>query len=98
MAFDFFNISGSLFIETTTDYSIRSSAQGLFMMMTNGVGAYLGSKVSGYVIDTYFVADGLKNWHNIWLSFAAYSLVIGIAFALMFKHQHDPKDLDKIQH
>ncbi len=98
MAFDFFNISGSLFIETTTDSSIRSSAQGLFMMMTNGVGAYLGSKVSGYVIDTYFVADGLKNWHNIWLSFAAYSLVIGIAFALMFKHQHDPKALDKIQH
>ena len=98
MAFDFFNISGSLFIETTTDSSIRSSAQGLFMMMTNGVGAYLGSKVSGYVIDTYFVTDGLKDWHSIWLSFAVYSLVIGIAFALMFKHQHDPKAMDKIQH
>ena len=54
MAFDFFNISGSLYVETTTDSKIRSSAQGLFMMMTNGIGAYLGSKVSGYVIDTYF--------------------------------------------
>lgn len=54
MAFDFFNISGSLFIETTTDSGIRSSAQGLFMMMTNGIGAFLGSKVSGYVIDKFY--------------------------------------------
>lgn len=54
MAFDFFNISGSLFVETTTDSKIRSSAQGLFMMMTNGIGAYLGSKISGYVIDKYY--------------------------------------------
>ncbi|NCU03721.1 MAG: nucleoside permease [Chitinophagaceae bacterium] len=54
MAFDFFNISGSLFIETTTDSKIRSSAQGLFMMMTNGVGAYIGAKISGLVIDKYF--------------------------------------------
>ncbi|MGZ5286401.1 MAG: nucleoside permease [Flavisolibacter sp.] len=54
MAFDFFNISGSLFVETTTDSKIRSSAQGLFMMMTNGVGAFLGSKVSGWLIDKYY--------------------------------------------
>jgi MFS transporter, NHS family, xanthosine permease len=54
MAFDFFNISGSLFIETTTDPKIRSSAQGLFMMMTNGFGAYSGSKISGYVIDNFY--------------------------------------------
>ena len=54
MAFDFFNISGSLFVETTTDTSIRSSAQGLFMMMTNGIGAFLGSKISGFIIDKYY--------------------------------------------
>ena len=54
MAFDFFNVSGSLFIETNTDSKIRSSAQGLFMMMTNGFGAILGSTVSGYLIDKYF--------------------------------------------
>lgn len=54
MAFDFFNISGSLFVETTTDSKIRSSAQGLFMMMTNGFGAVLGSYTSGWVIDKYF--------------------------------------------
>ncbi|MBK5272335.1 MAG: MFS transporter, partial [Bacteroidia bacterium] len=75
MAFDFFNISGSLFIETTTDHTIRASAQGLFMMMSNGVGAFLGSKISGYVIDKYYTGPtGDKMWHGIWLCFAIYAL------------------------
>ena len=91
MAFDFFNISGSLFIETNTDQNIRSSAQGLFMMMTNGFGAVLGSYVSGYLIQSYFThADGNKDWHNIWLAFAAYALVITILFAIFFKYKHNP--------
>lgn len=54
MAFDFFNISGSLFVETTTDKKIRSSAQGLFMMMTNGFGAVFGSYIAGWAIDKFF--------------------------------------------
>ncbi len=99
MAFDFFNISGSLFVETTTDSSIRSSAQGVFMMMTNGFGAFLGSKLSGYLIDRYFtLAGGDKDWQNIWLSFAAYAAVIGILFAILFRHKHDPKQIQPIQH
>jgi NHS family xanthosine MFS transporter len=99
MAFDFFNISGSLFIETTTDSSIRSSAQGLFMMMTNGVGAYLGSKISGFVIDKYFsVSGGAKDWHGIWLSFAVYALIVAILFFVLFKHKHDPKDVASVTH
>src|SRR6187402_115685 len=85
MAFDFFNISGSLFVETTTDSGIRSSAQGLFMMMTNGVGAFFGSQVSGFVIDKYFTTNGTKDWHQIWLSFALYALLIAIGFAILFK-------------
>ena len=91
MAFDFFNISGSLFVETTTDSKIRSSAQGLFMMMTNGVGAFLGSKISGYVIDKYFLLPGGdKNWHGIWLSFAIYALIVAVLFFVLFRHKHDP--------
>lgn len=91
MAFDFFNISGSLFVETTTDSSIRSSAQGLFMMMTNGVGAFMGSKVSGFVIDKYFTnSGGGRDWHQIWLSFAIYAAVIAVLFLVLFKHKHDP--------
>lgn len=74
MAFDFFNISGSLFVETTTDSKIRSSAQGLFMMMTNGVGAFLGSRISGWMIDRFYTtANGDKQWHGIWLVFAIYA-------------------------
>jgi MFS transporter, NHS family, xanthosine permease len=99
MAFDFFNISGSLFVETNTSSAIRSSAQGLFMMMTNGVGAYLGSKISGYVIDQYFMMpDGSKNWHGIWLAFACYALVVAILFALLFRHKHNPNELGEVGH
>lgn len=99
MAFDFFNISGSLFVETTTDSSIRSSAQGLFMMMTNGVGAFMGSKISGYVIDKYFTINGGdKDWHNIWLSFAAYALIIAVLFTVLFRHKHNPNAIGEVKH
>lgn len=99
MAFDFFNISGSLFVETTTDQKIRSSAQGLFMMVTNGIGAYLGSKISGYVIGKYFVsAEGVTDWHGIWMTFAIYALVIAVLFSVMFKHKHDPKAIGNVSH
>ncbi len=98
MAFDFFNISGSLFVETTTDSSIRSSAQGLFMMMTNGIGAFLGSTVSGIVIDTYFMIGGNKDWHSIWLCFATYALVIALLFAIFFRHKHNPSEVSNITH
>lgn len=94
MAFDFFNISGSLFVETTTDSKIRSSAQGLFMMMTNGFGAFFGSKVSGYVIDKYYTHAEGKDWHGIWLAFTCYALVLGIIFPLVFRHKHERKPIE----
>lgn len=90
MAFDFFNISGSLFVETTTDAKIRSSAQGLFMMMTNGFGAVMGSLSSGIIIDKYFTHNGIKDWNGIWLIFAIYALAVAILFAFFFKHKHNP--------
>ena len=89
MAFDFFNISGQLFVEEQSDPAIRASAQGLFMLMTNGVGAVLGSLISGKVIDVWFThADGGKDWHDIWTAFASYSLVVAVLFVIFFKHQH----------
>lgn len=99
MAFDFFNISGSLFIETNTDHSIRSSAQGLFMMMTNGFGAIMGSYASGYLIQKYFtLADGSKDWYHIWLSFAAYALVVAVLFAVSFKYKHTNAEVQTVAH
>jgi NHS family xanthosine MFS transporter len=98
MAFDFFNISGSLFVETSTDSKIRSSAQGLFMMMTNGFGAVLGSFTSGWAIEQFFTHNGTRDWHTIWLAFAGYSLVIAILFAIFFKHKHDPNEILNASH
>jgi NHS family xanthosine MFS transporter len=98
MAFDFFNISGSLFIETTTDSSIRSSAQGLFMMMSNGFGAFFGGIISGQVIDTFFTNDGVRDWHNIWLAFAGYALIIAVSFSVLFKHKHNPAEVANVSH
>ena len=98
MAFDFFNISGSLFVETTTDSKMRSSAQGLFMMMSNGFGAFFGGIVSGFVIDKYFTINGARDWHSIWLAFAIYALIIGIAFAIFFKHKHNPEEIAEVNH
>jgi NHS family xanthosine MFS transporter len=97
MAFDFFNISGSLFVETTTDANIRASSQGLFMMMTNGVGAWIGSKSSGYIVDSYTI-DGVRNWQPIWLIFAGYALVVAVLFVVLFKHEHNPKDVAHVSH
>jgi NHS family xanthosine MFS transporter len=96
MAFDFFNISGSLFVEKEADIKIRASAQGLFMLMTNGIGAFLGTYISGRVVD-YFTTAGpivngkvqyIKDWHSIWFTFAAYALVLGIVFPLVFRYRH----------
>lgn len=90
MAFDFFNISGSLFVEKEVPSSYRASAQGIFMLVTNGVGATLGGYGSGVVVD-YFTRDGVSDWPTIWLCFASYALVLGIIFPLAFKYKHKPE-------
>jgi len=90
MAFDFFNISGSLFVETQIDAKIRGSAQGLFMMMVNGFGALFGSFTSGLIIEKYFtLADQSKDWHGIWITFSAYTLVLAVIFPFIFKYKHN---------
>ncbi|WHZ09106.1 MAG: Nucleoside permease NupG [Cytophagales bacterium] len=87
MAFDFFNISGSLFVEREADKSIMASAQGLFMLMTNGAGAFLGGMLSGLVVD-YFTVNGAHDWPKIWFCFSGYALILGLAFPLVFKYKH----------
>lgn len=93
MAFDFFNISGSLYVEMQSEPHIRASAQGLFMMMTNGFGAYLGSRLSGIVIDKYFIlANGEYDWKGIWFTFAIYSFAVAVLFIILFRHKHNKQD------
>jgi len=99
MAFDFFNISGSLFVETTTDPAIRSSAQGVFVMMTNGFGAYLGTIVSSWAIGEYFImSDGATDWRGAWSAFAIYAFIIAILFTILFKHKHNPAEIKEVNH
>jgi len=95
MAFDFFNISGALFVEKNTDSSIQSSAQGVFMLMTNGVGAVLGNIIAGFVIAKWFEnpITHAKDWPGIWYSFAGYALVVAVLFSLLFKYKHNPKEV-----
>jgi NHS family xanthosine MFS transporter len=91
VAFDFFNISGSLFVEKETAREIRSSAQGVFMIMTNGFGAFFGSYAAGAVVDKF-------GWPNSWFIFAFYALVVAIVFAMVFKYKHDPKQTVAVKH
>jgi NHS family xanthosine MFS transporter len=97
MAFDFFNISGSLFIEKEAPVTIRASAQGVFMIMTNGLGAFLGGVGSGWVVD-HFTAGGVKDWQSIWFVFAGYALLLGIIFPLAFKYDHKRGMLRAVSH
>lgn len=87
MAFDFFNISGFLFVKNETDKSITASAQGLFMLMTNGIGAFVGGMLSGWVVDHFTVGD-VRDWPSIWFTFAGYALGLGIVFPLVFRYRH----------
>ena len=93
MAFDFFNISGSLFVERESDVKIRASAQGLFMLMTNGLGAFFGGILSGWVVDFFTDSSGVRDWQNIWFTFAGYALVLAIIFPFVFKYKHIPDEL-----
>ena len=92
VAFDFFNISGSLYVNENTDKGIRSSAQGLFMLMTNGLGASIGTWVAGKVVNACVYNAANPSWQKAWYIFAAYALVVGVLFAIFFK---DPQKKEK---
>lgn len=87
MAFDFFNISGSLFVDKEAKPGMRASAQGLFMLMTNGLGAILGGWFAGEIVDAFTHASGSKDWASIWFSFAGYAAAIAVLFLVLFRYQ-----------
>ena len=85
IAFDFFNIAGSLYVEQNVEGSIRASAQGLFMMMSNGLGATIGMIGAGAVMDRCVFMAAVPDWSSAWLLFAAYMAVVALLFAVSFK-------------
>ena len=93
VAFDFFNVSGGIFVDQECEPSIKASAQGLFMMMTNGVGATIGTLAAGEVVNAYCTWENgflVGDWQTCWFTFAAFALVVGIAFAIVFKPEEKP--------
>lgn len=91
VAFDFFNVSGGLYVDQECDASVRASAQGLFMLMTNGLGATIGTLSAGAVVNHYCTwTDGVLvgDWNTVWFIFAGYALVIAVLFAVSFRHEH----------
>ena len=105
VAFDFFNISGSLFVDKEVPAEMRSSAQGVFMLITNGLGASVGVIVAQMVVNAFtsqvvlFDVTNMKevvytvgNWPAAWFVFAGYALLIAVLFALVFKYKHQPSD------
>ena len=97
VAFDFFNISGSLFVDRETDRGIRSSAQGLFVIMTNGFGATIGTlgaqAVVNHFVDFNSNVPQIAQWQSAWYVFAIYALTVAVVFAIVFKYKHHPEDL-----
>ncbi len=97
VAFDFFNVSGALFVEQETDNKIKASAQGLFMLMTNGLGASFGMIIAGAIVNHFITPTEVNgnvymtgNWSAPWLIFAAYAVVVVILFNILFKYKHNP--------
>ena len=102
VAFDFFNVSGSLYVDMKTDPSVRSSAQGLFMVMTNGIGATVGTLAAQAVIDRTVYShpageEQIAGWHEAWFIFAAYALVVALLFMIIFRYKHKNPDEKEIK-
>lgn len=101
VAFDFFNVSGAMFVDRECDPDIKASAQGLFMLMTNGLGATIGTLAAGKIIDHFctwnengfLVGKFDAGWPTAWYIFAGFALVVAVSFMVLFKYKHDPSKI-----
>lgn len=107
VAFDFFNVSGAMFVQQEAPKSMQGSAQGLFMLMTNGIGASVGTYIAGRVVDHFCSWEGghlvgrpefANGWQSTWFIFAGYALVVAVMFMFLFRYKHDPKRLENSTH
>ncbi len=107
VAFDFFNVSGAMFVQQEAPKAMQGSAQGLFMLMTNGIGASVGTWIAGKVVDYYCSWQGghllsrpeyADGWQTTWFIFAGYALVVAVAFMILFRYKHDRSKLAELKH
>ncbi len=96
VAFDFFNVSGGIFVDKECEPDVKASAQGLFMLMTNGLGATIGTLAAGLVINNlchwneqgFLVGNTPTSWSMAWYIFAGFALVVAVAFWILFDYKH----------
>lgn len=107
VAFDFFNVSGAMFVQQEAPKAMQGSAQGLFMLMTNGIGASVGTYIAGKVVNHFCSWEGghllsrpefTNGWQSTWFIFAGYALVVALAFMIMFRYKHDPNKVAQLKH
>ncbi len=95
VAFDFFNVSGAMFVDQECAPSVKASAQGLFMLMTNGLGATIGTLAAGEIVNHYcqWNENGflMGDWQSCWFIFAAFALAVAVTFALVFHPEKHSK-------
>ena len=100
VAFDFFNVSGGIFVDKECEPNVKASAQGLFMLMTNGLGATIGTLAAGAIVnslchwteDGFLVGNTPTSWSTAWYIFAAFALVVAVSFMFLFKYKHVRED------
>jgi len=88
VAFDFFNVSGGIFVDQECEPSVKASAQGTFMLMTNGLGASIGTLVAGEVVNHYCKWENgylVGDWQTCWFIFAGYAFIVAVLFMLIFQ-------------
>ncbi len=108
VAFDFFNVSGAMFVQQEAPSNMQGSAQGLFMLMTNGIGASVGTYLAGKVIDHFCYWDAAGHlvsqpqyadgWQSTWFIFAGYALVVALMFMILFRYKHDRSKMANTTH
>ena len=107
VAFDFFNVSGAMFVQQEAPKAMQGSAQGLFMLMTNGIGASVGTYIAGKVVNHFCTweeghllsrPEFTNGWQSTWFIFAGYALVVALAFMIMFRYKHDPNKVAQLKH
>ena len=105
VAFDFFNVSGAMFVQQEAPKSMQGSAQGLFMLMTNGIGASVGTWIAGKVVNHFCTWEGGHlvsraeyGWESTWFIFAGYALVVAITFMILFRYKHDRNKMAGMTH
>ena len=107
VAFDFFNVSGAMFVQQEAPQSMQGSAQGLFMLMTNGIGASVGTWIAGKVVNHFCTWEGghlisrpefANGWQDTWFIFAGYALVVALSFMVMFRYKHDRNKMADLKH